>query len=191
MQMKGKIIIQEDTFSEYLTYIYNSFHENMPKELKRQARLLTGEEGDENTGFIAKHMSTDFNPNLFISGQEQEYWIIKNSSRTLVQGGGNVSSIEAVYTGMRLHENLEPGTAMVWREFGEYGVGGTEDVLERDYALYQETGLDKYAPPWLAKHQGAVAKGTKESSITLFEHAADYVYNIMRKGNGDIPPKLI
>lgn len=186
--MKGKIVIQEDTFSEYLDYIYNSFHENMSKELKRQARLLTGEEGDEDTGFIAKHMSTDFNPNLFISGQEEEYWIIKNASRTLVQGGGNVSSIEAVYTGMRLHETFPPGEARVWSEFS---VDGAKYELERDYAFYQETGLDPYAPSWQAYHKGAVAKGTRESSVTLFEHAAEYVYNIMRKGDGDIPPKII
>ena len=193
--MKAKIIIKEDTFSEYLDFIYNSLHENMPKELKREARLLTGDEWDENSGFIAPRMTVslfgEFNPNLFASGQEEEYWVIKNASRSLVQGGGNVSSLEAIYTGMRLHKHYDDD-AMVWWEFAEDNEPDPAlRVLGRDYSFYQETGIDPIARPEDARAQGAIKEGVKASSDTLFSHAADYVYNIMRKGNGDIPPKLI
>lgn len=186
--MKAKIIVTEDSFSEYLNFIYDSLHKYAPKELKREARLLTGDVGNENSGFIPKYMSTTFNPNLFISGQEEEYWIIKNQTRSGVIGGGNVSSLEIIYTGMRLHETFPPGEAKVWSEFSE---DGAMYKLERDYAFYQETGLDPLAPSSMAKHTGAVAKGVAESKDTLYHNVADYVYNIMRRGRGDIPPKLI
>lgn len=186
--MKAKIIIAEDTFSEYLDFVYDSLHKNTPKELKREARLLTGDVGDESSGFIPKYMSTEFNPNLFISGQEEEYWVIKNQTRSGVIGGGNVSSLEVIYTGMRLHKTFPPGEAKVWSEFGE---DGDTYELERDYSFYQETGLDREAPSHMARHTGAVAKGTAESGKTLYQNVADYVYNIMRRGSGDIPPRLI
>ena len=41
---------------------------------------------------------------------------------------------------------------------------GEELTLMRDYAYYQETGIDVYASPKHAKHQGAVKKGLEIAS---------------------------
>lgn len=190
--MKAKITVTEDTFSEYLDFVYNSFHENAPKELKREARLLTGDEWDADSGFIAKYMSTTFNPNLYASGQEADYWVVKNKSNPHgLMGGSNVSTLEIYYTGMRLHNNYDD-EARVWWEFAEgQEADPTERVLERDYSFYQETGIDPIALPKYAKHTGAIAKGVRESKDTLLTNVSDYYYNIMRKGKGDIPPRLI
>lgn len=183
--LKSRIVIEEDTFSEYLTFIYDNFHKNLPTELKHLARTMVGEEEDDGTGFIPKFISTTFNPNLFISGQEEEYWQLKSSQRSNVIGGGNLSSIEVIYTGMRLHENLH-NYAKVWTEFA-----GDDGMLERDYAFYQETGMDTIADSSDAKHKGGIRAGVMASSDTLFNHTAEYVYNIMRRGDGNISPKLI
>ena len=174
--MKGKIVVEE-SLTEYLQYIQNSLHETKEQELRKQARLLVGEYDNPTSGYIAPRMSTDFNPNLYLSGQEEEFWIVNSNE--------NVSTIQIIYTGMRLHDNY-PDDARVWLEFSE----NLEPYppyreLERDYAYYQETGSDPIAKPSDAKHKFAIKKGVFASRNELHNHAAKYLKSIMRRGNGE------
>lgn len=188
--------IVEDTITEYLDFISESFKSNSPKELKKQARILTGEYGDEHDGYIAPNMTVarygEFNPNLFMSGQEEEYWnLYANSNPHGLMGGKNSIGIEISYTGARLHQNYGD-EAKVWWEFAEGNEGNPEErILERDYAFYQETGIDKIARPKDARATGAIATGVHEAKDELLDHSAKYLLSILKKQNGDIPPKLI
>ena len=52
--------------------------------------------------------------------------------------------------------------AKVWWEFSEEldpGLPEEERTLARDYAFYQETGVDKIARPRGAKHKYAIQRG--------------------------------
>lgn len=194
--MKTKIQITEDTITEYMDFIWESFNKNAPRELEKQSRLLVGEYGDEHDGYIAPNMATarygDFNPNLFMSGQEQDYWKHYGSSNPHgIMGQKDLIGIEILYTGMRLHENYGDD-AKVWWEFAKDNEGDpTERILGRDYAYYQETGLDPIAHPKHARAKGAIATGVRESKRELLEHSSKYLESIMKKHNGDIPPKII
>lgn len=186
-----KLKITEDTITEYMDFIWNSFNKNAPRELKKQARLLTGEEGDEGDGYIAPNMTVskfgEFNPNLFMSGQEEEFWkLYSNSNPYGLMGVKDTHSIEIIYTGMRLNRNYGDD-AKVWSEFGDKAAGR----LERDYAYFQETGLDPIAKPKQARAKGAIATGVRESKTELLQHSSKYLESILKKQNGDIPPKLI
>lgn len=195
MKTNAKITIKEDTISEYFDYIYNTLHQTTEKELRKQARLLTGEFGDENDGYIAPNMTIgkfnrEYNPNLFMSGQDEAYWEINDKSHSGSPspiGGRNVSTIEMIYTGMRIEEYTSSDPPKVWAEFGDKAEG----ILERDYAFYQETGIDPIADSKDARATGAISLGTKLGSQELLNHSAKYLESIMKRGGGDIPPKLI
>ena len=164
--LKSNITITEDTFTPYLEWLHEEITDKTDDLLKQMARELVGDYGNPNDGFIAPNMSTTFNPNLFISGQEEQYWLLDL---------GEVSSLEVIYTGMRL-----PRGSMVWWEFGDK----EEGIIERDYAFYQETGLDKYAEQEDARHTDAVYRGVMESREYLNEFLAEQIYSLMRKGGG-------
>ena len=194
--MSIKFDIIEDTVTEYLDFISESFYKNTPKELKKQARILTGEEGDEHDGYIAPNMTVakygEFNPNLFMSGQEEKYWnLYAKSNPHNLMGRTSAMGIEIIYTGMRLHKNYDD-EAKVWWEFAyDNEADPLERVLERDYSFYQETGLDPIARPKYARAKGAIATGVREAKNELLDHSAKYLLSILKKQNGDIPPKLI
>jgi len=175
MKTNAKITIKEDTISEYFDYIYNTLHQTTEKEIKKMARLMVGHEGEED-GYIAPRMSTEFNPNLYISGQEEEYWQILSN--------GEITTLEAIYTGMRLPHSPD---SKVWFEFGDKEMG----IIERDYAFYQETGVDKWATPSGARHKYAIERGVYMSGRELLDHSTKYLESIIKRGGGDIPPKLI
>ena len=182
MNLKAEVI--EDTVTEYLDFIVNSFDENAPKELKEQARLLVGDEGDETGGFIAPLMSTNYNPNLFISGQMEESWNLTTSSNPYgIMGEHDTLGIEIMYSGLKYY-SLYGDDDKVWWEFAEYNSNSETKKLARDYAFYQETGLDPIAKPKNARHKGAIAKGTKAASGELLNHSARYLKAIMRRQNG-------
>lgn len=188
MVLKAKIYVSEDSFSEYLDYIYDSFHEHKVDELKRQARILTGEY-DTTDAYIPRNMAVgkynEFNPNLHLSGQEEEYWKISSKSNPHnLMGGSNLTSLEILYTGMRLHENYGDD-ARVWWEFAKgYEGDPNERELGRDYAYYQETGIDKVAKPKNARAKGAIAMGVKQGSDEVLKHSKNYLHSIMRRGDG-------
>lgn len=174
--MKAKITV-EDSLTEYFNTIQANMDENTDEQLRLMARRLVGEEEDPNDGYIAREMSTGFNPNLYISGQEEDFWNITQNTSQLM-GGHQSSVLEIIYTGMRLHEN-RGNDAKVWSEFmNDYG------RLGRDYAFYQETGLDPIAKSSDAKHKGAIAKGTRASKKTMFDMTISFVKNILKEGSG-------
>ena len=194
MMFKAEIV--EDTVTEYLDFITKSLNENAPRELKKQARILTGEYGDEHDGFIAPNMTVvkygEFNPNLFMSGQEEKYWNLYGKSNPHnLMGRSSAIGIEVIYTGMRLHQHYGDD-ALVWWEFAKDNEGDPQKrVLERDYSFYQETGIDPIAHPKNARAKGAIAKGVHEAQGELLDHSAQYLLSILKKQNGDIPPRLI
>lgn len=174
--MKAKITVT-DSLTEYFETIQKNMNENLDEQLRIMARKLVGEEEDPDDGFIAPEMSTDFNPNLYISGQEEDFWEIYSNSSQLM-GGHQSSVLEIIYTGMRLHENLGD-SAKVWSEFtNDYG------RLGRDYAFFQETGLDPIAKSRDAKHKGAIATGVRASKKVMFDMTVNFVENILKEGSG-------
>lgn len=193
--MKAKFTVKED-LTEYFEYIYKTLHDTSDKELKKQARILTGEYEDDSDGYIAPLMTAHifgyFNPNLFISGQDENYWKLYSQSNPHgIMGGKNLSGIEIMYTGMRLHEEMGYG-AKVWWEFADNPYAEPEErELERDYAFYQETGIDPIAKPKHARAKGAIAIGVRDSKPELLQHSKKYLESIIKRGGGDIPPKLI
>ena len=190
--MKTKFVIVEDTITEYLDLISNDIQEYAPRELKKLARLLVGEEENEASGYIAQHMSTTFNPFLFMSGQFEENWFFSNSTNPHnLMGRKNSNTIEIIYSGMELQEYYGD-EARLWWEFAKDGDNHSPDrELERDYAYFQETGIDKLARSKDAKHKGAIAKGVKASKAELLDHSKQYLDSILHKHKGDIPPKVI
>ncbi len=166
--MKAKITVAE-SLKEYFETIQRNMDENLDKQLRLMARELVGDEEDPSDGFIAPLMSSKFNPNLYISGQEDEFWQVDFSE--------GINQIIMVYTGMRLHENYD--NPKVWWEFAnEWG------RLARDYAYYQETQSDHIAKPEGAKHPFAVERGVLASRDKMFEMTINFVENILKEGSG-------
>lgn len=172
--------IKEDTITEYFDLISKNIDENAPTQLKKMAEKLTGEY-DTHEGYITQNMAVvkyrEFNPNLHLSGQDQDYWEILEEN--------SVHSLTITYTGMRLYDLYDIDEAKVWWEFAENQEGNPRDrILARDYAFYQETGIDKYALPKYARAKGAIAHGVYEGKYELYEMAAKYLENITREGSG-------
>lgn len=172
--MKIKAIVTEDTITEYLTNLQSDYEKQEHTILEKMARELVGEYDDKTGGYIAPLMSTKFNPNLFLSGQDEDYWKIEQ--------GDERSTLEIIYTGMRLHDDFNH--PMVWWEFA------TEDTvseapryrqLGRDYAYFQETGRDPVAKSFKAKHKYAVKMGVLAGSNAVREVAGDYLMQLMKK----------
>ena len=81
-----------------------------------------------------------WNPNIRYSGLNEGFWQYSHKK--------NKSTVKVTYTGftgegMGQPEELPEG---VWWEFGKKHIGGTEDLLGRDYAYYLEFGQDRFAP---------------------------------------------
>lgn len=172
-----KIKIVKNTVSEYLDLIDKNIEENAPKQLKHMAEKLVGEYDDPTGGYIAPLMSTTWNPNMFLSGQDEDYWKILNDD--------DKHSLTVTYTGLRLYDLYSMDEAKVWWEFAvNQEADPQERVLERDYAFFQETGIDRYALPKYAKHKGAVAHGVRAGKGEMYEMATKYLENIMNRGSG-------
>lgn len=171
--------ITDDTLTDYLNELEKHFQAH--KELLNYefARSIVGNYGSTG-GKIAHLMSTDFNPYLYTSGQDESFW-----KKTVDEG---ISIIEIMYSGMHLHEQYPVGKARVWWEFGKYARGGRNDVLERDYAWYQETGEDKIAKPQDAKHTGAIQTGLASANSNDLKQTAHYMESIMKLWSLTNPP---
>lgn len=162
----------DDNFTKYLEELEKNFDTGKSAMTEAFTRSIVGNYGSPISGHIAEFMSQTFNPYLFTSGQDENYWNLNKSK--------GKSVIEVLYSGMHLHNVYPPGKARVWWEFGKEGVGGRNDVLERDYAYYQETGRDKLAKSEDAKHQGAIEYGLLMSSEKDLEKTAHYLELIMK-----------
>lgn len=122
-----KVEITEDTLTEYMDQVYDLANDQSnERRFIRDAGLEIHEE------FIFPRMPK-WNPNLILSPLEPQNQLIEITE--------DKSVIELLYTGFTeqaLAKELEKG---VWSEFGDK----VEGKLERDYAEYQETGIDVHA----------------------------------------------
>ena len=150
--MKAHFDIVDETFTGYLEELQNGLPDEMEYILREASYEATGHEGEED-GTIPHYMSTTFNPNLFLSGQEETNHIYDITERK--------STIEMIYTGMELDLNLGDD-ARRWWEFSENF--DPTLALERDYAYYQETGRDPVAKPNDARHKYAIEWGMRDAA---------------------------
>lgn len=173
--MSIKYSIEEDV-SEGFDKLQARVSEDMKHILSEMMIDATGTEGEENAPIPRRLMyepkPTEYNPYLFMSGQDRSRWDYNINE--------DESSVIANYSGME-HRTMRPpeDEFMVWWEFSEeydpempqeewyilvFHTDPTERTLDRDYAFYQETGVDKYAKPEHARHKGFVNRGMGDAS---------------------------
>lgn len=162
----------EDNASQGLDALQARFSEEKRTVLQEMMFAATGRPGDTKAP-IARRLMEDgmglpgrysYNPWLFRSGQDTSFWTFDLND--------DESFVLANYSGMRGYRELDE--FKVWIEFDEeYGGDNYWEIykkdpydreLDRDYAFYQETGVDKYASPADAHHIGFVSKGLEEAS---------------------------
>ena len=174
-----KFHIKTDTITEYLNTISENVDFKTPFHLRDMAELLTSDKG------IEQYISHNFNRNLYKSGQDQSKWIYNKRD--------DGHAITITYTGMtdRVHGSDFKTWIEFSREFIEEGADETayhivkrkytpyQLHLERDYAFYQETGLDEYTNPKFARHTQYVEKGVEIRHKTIINKSAGYIKNIM------------
>jgi len=134
----------EETVSGGLDKLQAQFEEDMKYILNELAYEATGRYEERNAP-IPKMMGY-WNPNLYMSGQEDEHRFFEpteNGAEFIIQYTGMTEFSEEMY---------------VWFEFGGFSSAQTT-TLERDYSYYQETGKDPIAKPSDAKHTHAVEWG--------------------------------
>jgi hypothetical protein len=162
MSLKFEII---ENVSEGLDTLQSRISDEMEHILNEMAYAATGYEDDE-TAPIPSRMSTEFNPYLFLSGQ------LKQNREVNITP--DKSEITVKYSGLGLEEMLG-SSALVWWEFSEEldpGLPMSDRTLARDYAFYQETGVDKIARPRGAKHKYAIQRGLYAAHKDIGERAA-------------------
>lgn len=166
--------VERDTLSEYL----DKLDELMKTEKKEMANTLmwhlVGFYGSPEGGYIAPNMSK-YNPYLYSTGQMSKYWVGKSNNK--------LTTLEALYTGLDIHEYFFDGVPKgIWWEFA------TEDTshlppkdrkLERDYAYFQETGIDDVADSKYAKRKGAIRRSIKLAEMPLHLEVVDYFERIL------------
>lgn len=125
--MKAKLTIVRDSLSNYLEAVYRTVSDPSNDEafLKNAAQELQFDYIDP--------LMPKWNPNLMFSPLER-----KNNHFSTT---GGKSTLELIYTGFT-EEARHDGLEKIYWEFGD----PIEHILDRDYAYYQETGVDKFAP---------------------------------------------
>ena len=186
MRVRVKI---EDSLSEYLERLHSLFNEEKEEILRTATRVVTGEYGDK-YAYIPFRMSTKFNPNLYMSGQEEDRWIIEKD--------GPITHLYFNYTGMTYQRRFVTGGTRAYIENEEYGDNyfkvwwefATEStrekkpsqrVLGRDYAYFQETGMDSIAKKKYAKHPRAIRDGLHAGTPEMMFKIEEYVSEIMKR----------
>lgn len=157
-----------DKVSTKMDALNSELASNMKHILDEMMESATGKEGDEKAP-ISKNIGMNQNKWLYKSGQQKEFW--------RYESGTGTHSVIANYSGLR--GPIFDDEFDAWYEFSNlwnkydrnsYLIDlairndGEELTLMRDYAYYQETGIDVYASPKHAKHQGAVKKGLEIAS---------------------------
>lgn len=158
--MSPKFEIVEDTFSSYL----NKLIELVCDE--NNSRNFIKDAGAEMHFRYIEPEMPKWNPNLMYSPLESRYQKTKISDESIM--------LDLIYTGFT--ETAEMGALPegVWSEFGDKNTG----TLERDYALYQETGKDEIAPDFAGHH--FVQKGTYTYSTEFHYKTMVYIDKLMR-----------
>lgn len=125
--MKAKIKITEDTVTDYLNKL-SEFTSDTPNN-----RRFIRDAGQEMHYEYIEPLMPKWNPNLMFSPLEADNQTIDIST--------GMTSIELLYTGFTETAKMRQLPKGVWWEFGDK----LRNILERDYAYYQETGQDPIA----------------------------------------------
>ena len=153
----------QDNVSEYLDKLQDGMLDNMEYVLKQVSYEATGTLEDESKP-IPKLIGR-WNPWLFMSGQTDSARTYDISSKK--------SEININYSGMRYEEMYSEEEFSPWWEFAEdFDSNPRTAVLERDYAYYQETGIDSVASPADAKHKWAIEWGLLYASGSIRKETA-------------------
>ena len=180
-----------DNSTKYFNRLETIFEDETDHILKEMMTSATGTYGNRNAPISKRLMEQgksgrrkyNYNPYLFMSGQDRNYWKTTHD--------GDLHSITANYSGMRGYMAAGEDGFKVWVEFSEefrdkmnegYEWGEafeyvrheyleTERTLDRDYAEYQETGIDEFADPENADHIGYVSLGLEEAAQQQIPYA--------------------
>ena len=171
----------EDNLSKYFTRLEALWDKEEKFIMKELMYSATGRLGDTYAPIPTRLMHEgkngkaeyNYNPYLYESGQDASQWLYTK--------GETESEIIANYSGMRGHRAND--RLKVWVEFSEefleeMAYGSTPEAayaevkqidpkfrtLDRDYAFYQETGIDEWADSEDAEHIGFVKRGLEEAS---------------------------
>lgn len=121
-----KVNIVRDTFTDYLGKL-----EELATNTANQKMFLQDAAQEMHFDYIEPLMPT-WNPNLIFSALE------KKNQKFSTSGGESILNLK--YTGFT-EEAVHDGLELIYWEFGDQ----YEHVLDRDYAYYQETGVDEFA----------------------------------------------
>ena len=172
--VQGKISknISEDSLTEYLMELKQLIQSQRKEIAIALTEELVGTDGEE--GYIGSLMGK-WNPYLYLTGQNRANWVEESEE--------GMDSIEAIYSGMDIHKFFggEPPEGVWW----EFATDETDSYpprkrkLARDYAYYQETGIDIRAKPKFARHKHAIEQGTEYATPHLYAQTEKYVAQLM------------
>lgn len=145
--------ITGDTTTEYLDKLLTEFNEGSDDLLEDIAYEVVAE---------ITEFAPSWNPNLLESGDDMDNW-----SYTHRPG---LHTLEILYTGFTPKAESRDLKKGVWWEFGD----PSERELKRDYAYFQETGIDPVAKPEKAKSKFFVKRGTVASAANVYELVEEY-----------------
>lgn len=163
--MKSKFIIEEDTVSEYADKLLAHFQDT-------QEILLDNISERVSNVYIEPYVPVwDEAENLYESGEDPENWFKHISTERSV--------VEILYTGF-----TEFAQQMyVWFEMGGFSTQ-KETSLKRDYAYYQETGIDMFhgSYPKAEKFEGHhyVERGTLDYSGDIHKDIERYLAQVLQ-----------
>lgn len=167
----------QENLTKYFNKLEKHFNSHKDNLSYAFTRKVVGAYGNPNT-HIARHMSTNFNPYLFMSGQDEHYWKFDDTEE--------FATMEVLYSGKHIHDKYPVGKARIWWEFATKDTRSkpaTDRVLEKDYAEFQETGDSSAAnypiDPNDAKHKYAIDKGLSEVSQKDLKDVGTYLMNLM------------
>lgn len=156
----------EEDLSEYLAYLEKEIKNTARDEkvLKRMAKEFVD---------IVNEVIPTWNRNLMASGANPERWNIFNEN--------NRTELEIIYTGMTGPGGSAPDPSDlpqgVWWEFGDKAT----KTLKRDYAYYQEFGIDDKYPKlnFEGHHYVASAIGSFDEDVIEY-YAEDYIRELLK-----------
>lgn len=150
--MKFNVQVTEDSITPYLNDIENRLHAS-EEEIIFKIGTKFAEEATARAPF--------WKGNIYDSVRNQSQWQIARE--------GDFITLDIVFSGVA--EEVDEW----WSEFEDEGLpaGG------RDYAYYQETGIDQYASPEGAKSKGYVARSVKPTQKFANEYLQVEIKRIM------------
>ena len=185
--MKIKFLNTRETVSEYLTLLTEEVDKGKKKHLHDMAELLT-HKGIEP---LAPKKNT---PYLYKSGEKESRWVYDLWDK-------NKATVSITYSGMTYKEDGYSNKLKTWLEFSEeakyaqealergdyseytyyrYHMSATSRTLSRDYAFFQETGIDELADSDDAKHKYFIERGIDNRHKTILNKSAGYLKQIIR-----------